>query len=323
MLRYLIRFLILVLVLLTTAACSGRSQVFESKSEVTSLSWSPDGQTLASGSTDGTLALWDVTRDKRFPTMQAPLWINSVAWSTDGIYLASGSLSVLAENTILLWNPSTGGNVETISVPTPDLWSIAWSPDSRTLAAGTEDEVILWNIASGQVSTLEGHTGIVLSLAWSPNGQVFASGSQDGTIILWNAITGEHLRTVTSYPDVYISSLSWSPDGGFLAATSCSANSGVLEYCLILILDPSTGERLQTLQGDSSIFTDLAWSPNGEILAAGSLEGTITLWDTSTWKHLRTFRGHVDTRCLAWSPDGHILASGSEDGTIILWSVNR
>jgi WD40 repeat protein len=323
MIRYSIRYLILAFILLVVTSCTGRSQVFESESAITSLAWSPYGQTLASGSTDGTLDLWDPTQRDPLRTMQTPNWINNVAWSPDGGYLASGSLSALAESTILLWNPLTGVRINAIPVPTPNLWTMAWSPDARTLAAGTDDKVILWNIASGQVSTLEGHTGIVLSLGWSPGGQVLASGSQDGTLLLWNVTTGKQLRKVTSYPDDYISSLAWSPDGGILATTSCSAKSGVLEYCLILILDPSTGSRLHTLQGDSIMFTDLAWSPNGKILAAGSLEGPITLWDTGTWKQLRTFKGHVETRSLAWSPDGYLLASGSEDGIIIIWRVSR
>src|SRR6266436_2881013 len=77
-----------------------------------------------------------------------------------------------------------------------------------------------------------------------------------------------------------------------------------------------------TLRGQhEEEILQLAWSPGGEVLASGSYEHTVRLWDPQTGKHLRTLDGHAgDIESLAWSPDGRILASGSYDRTIRLWN---
>ncbi|MGI2906587.1 AAA-like domain-containing protein [Tolypothrix sp. VBCCA 56010] len=82
-------------------------------------------------------------------------------------------------------------------------------------------------------------------------------------------------------------------------------------------------QEKNSLEEHSSSVTSVAFSPDGKILASGSSDKTIKLWDTATGKVIRTLTGHTDSvRSVAFSPDGKILASGSSDKTIKLWNIN-
>ena len=148
----------------------------------TSVSFSPDGTLLASGTLDGTVELWDVATKQNIATLQGhTYWVWSVAFSPDGTTLASGALD--EEATIKLWNVATRENIATLQAPGV---SVAFSPDG-TLLASASDQVELWDVATKQnIATLQGHTGLVFSVAFSPDGTTLASGSEDDTVKLWD-----------------------------------------------------------------------------------------------------------------------------------------
>ncbi|MCS6282866.1 MAG: hypothetical protein HUM72_20020, partial [Dolichospermum sp.] len=162
---------------------------------VTSVAYSPDGQTLASGSGDKTIKLWNVKTGNLLQTLTGHTdWVISVAYSPDGQTLASGSKN----NTIKLWNVKTGNLLQTLTGHSKLVNSVAYSPDGQTLASGSDDHTIkLWNVKTGNLlKTLEGHSDWVISVAYSPDAQTLASGSIDRTIKLWNVNTGNLLQTL-------------------------------------------------------------------------------------------------------------------------------
>jgi WD40 repeat protein len=103
---------------------------------------------------------------------------------------------------------------DTLNGHTGWVWSVAFSPDSKTLASGSWDETIkLWEVATGkEQATLKGHVGRVLSVAFSPDGKTLASGSGDSTIKLWDMVTGKNTATLKGHTNA-VYSVAFSPDG--------------------------------------------------------------------------------------------------------------
>jgi WD40 repeat protein len=165
------------------------------KQQVFCVAYSPDGRTLASGSVDETIKLWDLKTGKERATLKGhTAGVQSVAYSPDGKTLASGG----EDETIKLWDIKTGQERATLTGHTDWVKSVVYSPDGQTLASGSDDKTIkLWDIKTGKErATFEGHTESVFSVAYSPDGKTLASGSWDKTIKLWDVAASEAVSRV-------------------------------------------------------------------------------------------------------------------------------
>ena len=285
---------------------------------VSSVSFSPDGSILASGSWDDTVRLWDVETGMPFRTLEGHTdGVSSVSFSPDGSTLASGSW----DDTVRLWDIETGVHLRTLEGHRwghRGLHSVSFSPDGKTLASvGHEDTVLLWDVETGvHLRTLQGHIyGVsgVSSVSFSPDGKVLASGNWDDTVRLWDVETGMPFRTLEGHTGGVIS-VSFSPDGRRLASGSWDDT--------VRLWDVATGVHLRTFQGHIWYVHSVSFSPDGRRLASGSWDDTVRLWDVATGVHLRTFQGHTDSiSSISFSPDGKVLASGSGNHPIRLWDV--
>jgi WD40 repeat protein/energy-coupling factor transporter ATP-binding protein EcfA2 len=288
------------------------------RDSVQSVAWSPDGKTLASGSKDKTIRLWNLNTSHQ---LGASLLghngtVRSVAWSPDGKTLASGS----DDNSVILWDVITGHPLKPpLTGHTDSVYSVAWSPDGKILASGSDDNsIILWDVTTGQPlgPALVGHTGTVRRVVWGSDGKVLASGSDDNSIILWDVITGHPLKPPLIGHTDSVYSVAWSPDGKVLASSSKDHT--------IRLWTVATGQPLgPPLTGHARSVYNVTWSPDGKTLASGSGDNRIRLWDAATRQPLGPpLTGHArPVYVVAWSPDGKVLASGSEDNSIILWDV--
>ena len=236
-----------------------------------SVAFSPDGKTLAAGSGDKTVRLWDVETGKLLRTLTGHGdVVRSVAFSPDGKTLASGSI----DKTLRLWDVRTGNLAATLKGHS--LKSLAFSPDGQTLASGGHDKTVqLWDVArKEQRALLKGHTGCIEGIAFSPDGKTVASSSEDSTVRLWD-VEKKALRQTLRGHGGEVDSVAFSPDGKILASGSKDKT--------IKLWDPRTGDLRLTITGPAVRLESLAFSPDSKTLASGSggPEALIRLWEVS------------------------------------------
>jgi WD40 repeat protein len=292
---------------------------------VNSVTFSPDGKTLASASQDTTIKIWNVATGQVIRTLKGDSQdVLSVAFSPDGKTLGSGSW----DKTIKIWNVATGQEIRTLKGHSLVVNPVTFSPDGRTLASGSRDDTIkIWNVATGQeIRTLKGHSDSVNSVTFSPDGKTLASGSgsllsnDDNTIKIWNLTRGQEIRTLKGHSDS-VNSVTFSPDGKTLASGGGSLfnNDNTIK-----IWNLTTGQELRTLKGHSDSVTSVAFSPDGKTLASASEDKTIKIWNVATGQEITTLKGHSGwVTSVTFSPDGKTLASGSTDATIKIWRLSE
>jgi WD40 repeat protein len=278
---------------------------FAHSSIVLSVAFSPDGKTIATGSFDNTVKLWNL-EGKELQTFKGHSnSVLSVAFSPDGKTIASGS----KDNTVKLWNLE-GKELQTFKGHSNSVWSVAFSPDGKTIASGSKDNTVkLWNLEGKELQTFKGHSSSVLRVAFSPDGKTIVTGSDDNTIKLWN-LEGKELQTFKGSSSVW--SVAFSPDGKTIVTGSFDNTVKLWNL---------EGKELQTFKGHSSGVSSVAFSPDGKTIVTGSFDNTVKLWNLEG-KELQTFKGHSSrVSSVAFSPDGKTIASGSFDSTVKLWNL--
>ncbi|MEU7065632.1 helix-turn-helix domain-containing protein [Streptomyces sp. NPDC046161] len=249
------------------------------------VSFTPDGRTLAVGGREGKLWLWDLSRPDGAVPYGEPLTggagtIQSAAFDRTGRVLAVGSEG----RTVRVWDTADPAHPELsaeLPEPTNYVYSVAFSPDGRRLAAGTVDkQVLLWRMPPGGgrpvlESTLRGPGSYVMSVAFSPDGRLLAAGTADRDVWLWD-VSGDRPRTAgptLTGPSSYVYALSFSPQGHTLAAASTDGTVWLWDTG-----DPRRPRPRTVLSGLGGKVYAVAYSPDGRTLAAGGAGPAALVW---------------------------------------------
>ena len=236
---------------------------------VRSVTWSPDGRFIASGSEDTTVQIWSpstfagsLVRAYRRHLSE----VLSVSWSPDGTRIASASKSVN------IWDPNTGERMLDYHADGALVSMVCWSPDGTRIASASRDGTVqVWNALTGETRLIyHGHAGRVHAVAWSPDGMSIASGGEDTTVQVWDAGRGSHLFTLREHTRSVLS-VAWNPTGSRIASGSQDKT--------VQVGDTTREATILTYAGALGVVFAATWEPSGTFcVASGSGDRAVRVW---------------------------------------------
>jgi WD40 repeat protein len=275
--------------------------------QITSVSWNPIDNRVASACGDGNVAIADAGTGAQLQLLSAnEKPILSVAWSPDGRLLASGG----EDQTARIWDAASGRQIMVFSVRTGPIRSLAWTPDGAWVALGS-NQVILWGMHGQDTVMVDtaNDGNYTLSLAWSRSGKYLAYGRTDRYVSVWDKDAKKIAFGL--HGNDYVRAVAWNRNGSRLLTDN---------FFQATIWDTTTHKEVFSLPSPRSYVYGAAWSPDGSTIATAA--DTVTLWDAATGRKLQSLNGHTShVRSVSWSPEGDRLLSGSEDHSVKIWTT--
>jgi WD40 repeat protein len=251
------------------------------------------------------------------------------------------------DGTFYTYQTTTGELLQTEHIPIDSPTTFALSMDHKyAAAAGSEGQIILWQIASANPpATIRESGPLARSLVFSPDGLLLAAGSDDQTIMIWDISEKKLIQTIhagcvpqriTFLPEENLLFSSGAGASSFFDLFSAKQVGTYPSYQAVIapggrtvaaaIINKGLGEiQIRGIPSNDSIgfipgkgYT-FALSPDGKILAVG--ENKITLWNTSNGDLLKEIEPRGLFGRLVFSPDGRLLTLTGIDGSIRFWGV--
>ncbi|KAG5572881.1 hypothetical protein H5410_062647 [Solanum commersonii] len=316
-------------------------------SEVFTCGWSPEGSLLASASGDSTARIWTIgdgpcnsTIQRRTPNVLVlkPLEsrateehkdVTTLDWNvnfllSEGTLLATGSY----EGKVRIWN-RYGELVRNLNNHCCPIFSLKWNKIGDYLLSGSVDRtVVVWNVKSGKPKQQFEFPAVVLDADWQ-NNDSFAVGSIDNMIYICKVGENRPVKRFSGHKNE-VSAVKWDPSGSLLASCSDDTTVKVIPF---QIWNVEQDVCLHDFREHRKETYTIKWSPTGAgtsnpnqqlLLASGSFDSTVNLWDVEQGRLLHTLNDHREPiYSIAFSLNGQYLASGSVDKCMNIWSVKE
>jgi WD40 repeat protein len=205
--------------------------------------------------------------------------------------------------------------VRTLTGPTKDAVSVAFSPDASLIASGDGNGALyVWSASSGQlqgpvISDFAGHAA-----PFSPNGKWIAAGSGGFTVKIWDVITRRILRTFSGH-SAQLRSVAFSRDGKSLV-------SGGLDH-MVFVWDLAGNAPGRRFEGHGDLVYSVAFSSDGKRIASAGFDQKVIVWDVATGQPVKVLLGSNKMMAAIFSSDDAWLATAGMDGNVTVWDTNN
>jgi WD40 repeat protein len=281
----------------------------------------PDGQRVVAHSPTATVAIWDLTtgRGRRIGPPPVP-WTEFFAQPSFDVSPDGRSIATAGDDgRARVWSSATGEELFAIS-RRYKVTGVEWSPDSELLlASGRDGAATIIDRSGSEIRVLPEDDGYRMYLArFSPDGRLIATAGEPGPgeslqfhVSIWDRKRGQVVRTIDA--EAWID-LVFDPSGGRIVTVP---ENGPPE-----VWDVETGKRVAVLE-HAGTAVKVGFNPDGSRIATGSVDGTVRLFDTASWRQRLILRGHGGAvSAVDFSPDGTKLASAAVDGTVRIWALD-
>ncbi|HEX2475328.1 MAG TPA: protein kinase [Lacipirellulaceae bacterium] len=284
---------------------------------VLTVRFSPDGETLLSGSFDNTARLWDWRARRVIQELKGhSWWVWAAEFSPDGNRIVTAG----QDGKAIVWETAIGSQLSAIGQTQPE--------QSPQPTADSRQPLYV------QRTEFTGHNGALYTARFSPKGDLVATGGYDNTIMIWNPDEAKPVdidRRLDKLPeekpkyvrlaghDKPVRSVAFSPNGQLLVSGS--------EDNSVRLWDVASGAALKSLRGHSRAVRSAMFSPDGSRILSGGEDQSVRIWNVGDYEEVRVlhatvFSGHEDAVLGArFSHDGKQIVTASRDRTASLWDA--
>ncbi len=288
---------------------------------VTALSFSPDGQTLASAGRRF-ITLHPVEPTNQVTTLETDLpKITALAFHPAGEWLAVSGGTPGVKGAALLLRRSDGRELARVSNTTDVASALAFDAVGTRLAVAEDATVRIYEASSNRLilrQELIGHVGAVLGVAFSPDGSLLVTAGRDRSVKVWQADDGRLQRSFGHHTEA-VHAVAFRPQPAGTTRVAC-ATAG--DDRTVRIWQPAIGRMVRIVRGHDGTILTLAYAADGRTLFTAGSEGIIRQVDADSDVIQRSWRASEDwIYALAVSPDGRFLAAGDWKGAVTLWTA--
>lgn len=299
---------------------------------INGLSYSPDGERLASCSRDGTVRVWDLGNGREIVSYKGHLDVAGAKPEDVNVFRAAGvcfspdgkTIVSSGGNEVHVWDAATGETRHKLKGHKKLVRAVAYGADNNTVVSGSDDQtMILWDVAKEKpVYTSPEQSQRIEGITVGSKGRMIATINASGEVAVYAPATDKKL--LMSMPATDASQAGFGVGFAGDGVVTCGGDNKA-KLTAIPALDGTgtqAGTTIRSYLGHSDKINALAVSLDGKVLVTGSSDKTVRIWEVFTGKQTLTFQGHLGwVTAVAIRPDGKQVASGGEDGSVRLWPL--
>lgn len=326
--------------------------------EVWDISWSPNGQYVASCSGSFVDIRSAATGDVVSDITEETDFAGTLAWSPDSALIVSAG----PNKTATVWDVATGEQLYSILEEDSNIWgtTVSWSPDGKSIAIGSFDgKTLVWDVQAREMrhdlsgSDEDWLADSINALSWSSDGSYLISASDEGDVVVRELATGTSIRK-TELSLNWVTSLDFTTDGEELVSATSNGHVQIWDINLdrpyaslwghadldlaswlpsgkellvrtqgtLQVVNAATGDLIRAINFPGDDMGNVVVSPNGAMAAVTDADGELVILDVANVRMINT----LDTEDrffwqLEWSPDQRYVAAARDDGTIVIWDI--